>query len=426
MDYWNLCGSCVPEAGCKPGVIRYILWQARIRVDADLIIRRSTGDADTVMRSRHSTSLPSILFILGAVSVSVATEPEPTQAEQPALTVPATSATVEKIMERAVQNIALRYNLNEGQKQLTGELMRTEVNKFLLEHEDEVWPVIRDLLASQLNGPPGDVEQVKRIGKVAKPLSDLAEEAIFRANKEWRKILTDDQKRVHDFDMAEMKKTFDKMDENFDAWAEGKPKDADIIPKQDLRHQPSRPTRPAEKSPRDYQSIDVVWGIDTLFDTFVEEFIKDCRLDESQIETARSILKEFKAKANDIKNAKKHESAKLDADQKKALDAHDRAKLKEIETARKALLRPVYDLFAQMEERLKGLLTSVQLERCARKNKDTERKRERKPKPVDPDEIRVPGNVECILDAFDYGEKDPKVALPDKDLGEDGDIPLCH
>jgi len=423
MDYWNLCGSCVPEAGCKPGVIRYILWQARIKVDADLIFRRSTGDTDTVMRSRHSTSLSSVLFILGAVSVSVATEPEPTQAEQPALTVPATSATVEKIMERAVQNIALRYNLNEGQKQLTGELMKTEVNKFLLEHEDEVWPVIRDLLASQLGGkPPENIDEVKRIGKAAKPLADLAEDAIFRANKEWRKILTDDQKKVHDFDMAEMEKTFRQIEENFGAWAEGKPKDAPIFPQPDIRQQPPRPTRPAEKSPREYQSIDVVWGIDTLFDTFVEEFIKDCRLDESQIDTARSILKEFKAKANDIKNAKKHESAKLDADQKKALDEHDRKTLKEIEAARKALLRPVYELFAQMEERLKGLLTSVQLERYALKNKDTERKRVRKPEPVtkaEPDsesEKSVPKKTVPSKTPVDAPE--PEKTTPQEDSGE--------
>ena len=132
------------------------------------------------------------------------------------------AATIEKIMDRAVQNIARRYNLNESQTRRTDELMKFEVNKFLLEHEDEVWPVIRDLLAAQLGAkPPDAAEERKRIGSAAGPLARLAEDAILRANEEWRKMLSDEQKKMHDFDMAQMEKQFKQINENFEKWAGG-------------------------------------------------------------------------------------------------------------------------------------------------------------------------------------------------------------
>ena len=319
------------------------------------------------MRLRHRTDLLAVFMVFIAAPLCFAEDPEPTEAKQQELKVPSSptaTATIEQILDRAVQNIARRYNLNAAQTQFTKEIMKMEVNKFLLEHEDEVWPVIRDLLSAQaLGGPPDDLDLMKRIGKAAGPLARKAQEAILRANAEWRKILTDEQKELHDYDLAEMDKNFEGIHGRLQSWAEGKRTEEGIFPPPEPPGQsPRRPRKPPEK-PLPERPAEVPVNIPTLFDTRVEEFIKDYQLDESQIDTARSILKEFKAKANDIKNAKKHEFAKLAGDQRKAIDEHNRPKLKEVEAARKKLLEPVYELFAQMEERLRGLLTSQQLER---------------------------------------------------------------
>ncbi len=316
----------------------------------------------------HPEFFAALVVLIGA-PLCLAVDPQPTETKQKRLTIPtspAATATIEQILETAVRNIARRYNLNAAQTAHTDEMMKTEVHKFLLEHEDVVWPVIRDLLSAQaLGGPPDDVELMKRIGKAAGPLARLAQEAIYRANDEWRKILTDEQKELHDYDLEEMSKNFEGIHGRMQSWTEGKSTEQGLFPPPEpVGKGPRRPRKPPERAIPEGPA-DVLVNIPTLFDTFVEAFITDYQLDESQIETARSILKEFKAKANGIKNAKKHEFAKLAGEQRKAIEDRNRAKLKKVEAARKKLLEPVYELFAQMEGRLRGLLTSRQLERYA-------------------------------------------------------------
>ncbi len=272
-----------------------------------------------------------------------------------------TSATVEKIMEDAVRNISRRYNLNDEQTSETQKLMKREVNRFLKEHEAEVWPLIRDLLAAQLGGkPPENGEEVKRIGKSARPLAALAKDAILKANEEWRMYLTPDQKITHDYDVAEIEKTFAQIDKNFSDWSSGKPTEAGLFPPpppSDLS--PPRPKKPAAGLPKPEVET---FRVD-IFDTYVEQFIKDYQLDEGQIDSARSILKEFKVKANDFNAAKQEELSKIRAEQVAAMVARDRDKMAGVEAARKKVLEPVHALFGEMQGRLKGLLTTTQVER---------------------------------------------------------------
>ncbi|MCH9001557.1 MAG: hypothetical protein IIC02_03200 [Planctomycetes bacterium] len=101
-------------------------------------------------------------------------------------------------------------------------------------------------------------------------------------------------------------------------------------------------------------------------------FIKDYELDAAQIETARSILKEIKAKARDFQANKKKAFAEIEKERNRAIAEKDAKKRREADAKRKKLIEPVYKLFADMEGRLKGLLTTVQVERFNAKAKDGE------------------------------------------------------
>jgi len=270
------------------------------------------------------------------------------------------SATVEKIMEQAVKNIARRYNLNEAQVAETDKLMKREVQKFLKDNEATVWPVIRDLIAAQFGGKPPESAEAMRIGKAAQPLVELAKDAIYRSNEEWRMYLNADQKVMHDYDLAEMDKQFKRIEKNFGDWSGGTPTDAGLFPpppQEDLS--PPRPPKPNPGLPDPEVEIFRI----SIFATFVEEFIKENQLNQGQIDSARSILKEYEAKANDFKKTKKEELSKVASAQRVALEARDRTKMAAAEADRKKLLEPVQALIGEMEDRLKGLLTSPQLER---------------------------------------------------------------
>ncbi|MEK6677304.1 MAG: hypothetical protein AABZ47_16840 [Planctomycetota bacterium] len=309
-------------------------------------------------------------FFIGSLAIAPAafTQDAP-QTFQP------TEATIEKIMDQAVQNIKRRYNLNEDQARKTTEIMKNGVRKFLKDHEKEVWPAIRDLLSIQLNGkPPTDRELIMRIGKVARPLAKLAEQAIYEANAEWRQFLTEEQKRTHDFDLAEMRKTFSKIHANFESWESGTPTDTPILPPPEgTELSPPRPKLPSAGLPDpivENRKIDL-----NVFDAIAEKFIKDYEPDETQLGTIRSIRDEYKAKADDFQTKHSQQLAEIAT---KLADAQTRKDHKERDKAdaeRKKLLEPFHLLVDQMETRLKSLLTTAQIERFAQKTRDAENKK---------------------------------------------------
>lgn len=290
----------------------------------------------------------------------------------------ASSATVDAIMETAVRNIGRRYNLNQAQLEKTHELMKREVYKFLQEHEDRVWPLIRDLLQAQLgNKPPENMEDVMRIGKGASPLAKLAEEAIIRANEEWRNCLTAEQRVTHDYDMKEMRKTFESINENFDRWAEGKPTGKSIFPKPQMADAgPRRPPKPPAGLPD--PAIETIGETPMFFVTYVNEFIAKYELDPGQVNAARSILAEYKDQVAKFRANNFEELAAVTRDLLAGQKARDRKVIAEVEGRRKELLKPVYAIFDEMDGRLHGLLRSAQRERFA----DSEGARAEKDKPV--------------------------------------------
>lgn len=286
-----------------------------------------------------------------------------------------TQATFEMIMNEAVKNIAKRYNLNEAQKQKTDEIMKRDVNKFLKEHEEQVWPIIRDLMANGFQ-PPSNPEDLKRIGQAAAPLVKKAQKAILDGNEEWRQYLTPEQKKMHDFDLAEMDKQFTEAEKNIKGWTEGKA-GGGLFPQPSMAKSPPTPSLPAPGLPKQAPPPEPELEIfvkDSIFDTYVADFIKQYELDPAQIDAARSILAEFKLKAADFKESNRAELTRIATENKAAMESKDRERIAKAEAERKKLLEPAYVLFGQMDERLKALLTSSQLERYSSKKPEGQKK----------------------------------------------------
>jgi hypothetical protein len=286
------------------------------------------------------------------------TQPKENEAK-PALEI--TQATAEMIMNEAVKNIAKRYNLNEAQRQKTDDIMKRDVNKFLKDHEAQVWPIIREFMSGGFQ-PPSDPEDVKRLGRAAAPLLKDAQKAILDGNREWRQYLTPEQQKMHDFDLAEMDKQFVEAEKNLQAWAEGRPRGG-LFPAPSLDRSPPTPPMPKPGLPQPPAPPEPqveIFVRESLFDTYVEDFIKQYELDPAQIESARSILAEYKQKAGAFKEANRAELTKVAYEHKAAVEGNDRERIAQAEAERKRLLQPAYEMFGAMDERLKALLTTAQ------------------------------------------------------------------
>lgn len=321
-----------------------------------------------------------MLFVTTGLSVFAQTgdgkqapkkEPAPANGLNLQPSVAQSMATVERMVEAASKGVAARYNLNEAQRQATEEIMKRDVQKFLKDHEAEVWPLIRDLLKYQLGGkPPSDPEEIKRLGKSCLPFVKLAEKAIIDGNMEWReRVLTEAQKRTHDYDLEQMKGTFRTIERNFSDWEQGRVTGKSLFPQQDPRQGPPTPPRPDREGLPDPVTEKIV-SVDTIFDTIVENFIKDYSLDEGQVVSARSILREYKDKAADFKNSNKDVLARLTKDLNDAREQRNEKKYVETEAEFRKVTQPVSEMVISMESRLRGLLTSVQMEKYNANNRD--------------------------------------------------------
>lgn len=345
--------------------------------------------SDTRLRLFRPFLLAAAILTIAPVSVPAFQNALPDESE---LGLPPEFPTVEKIMDQAVRNIGVRYNLNAAQLESTGDLMRSRVKGFLREHHDEIWPVIRDLIAAQLDGgPPSDKAKVMRIGRAARPLAALAYDAIVTANEEWAEILTEEQLRMHRFDMGEMGKTFDVIDSNLRSWEQGTPSDKSVFPApQYYPNEPKRPIKPGDGIPKQRVKATttdaMVVPFDVgLFEARVDQFIGEYGLDEAQVVKARSIQRDFEARGQRHLDANRDALAVATAAKKKAKIDKDRKTGAKADAKLKELRQPLLDLLAKMDARLNTLLTKVQVKQHEGKKAKADKPVKKKPAASKPD-----------------------------------------
>lgn len=271
---------------------------------------------------------------------------------------------VDSMILQAADNVSRRYNLSPQQTEFTRKMFQEKVTRFLEENQEQIWPLVRDLARYQLTGAPPDESTARRIGGSALPIVEKAKKAILDANREWGGILTEEQKRLHEYDLREMEGTFKKVAQNFQEWESGIPKQNPIFPPHTPKDdEPPMPNRPPEKyteGGRKWTNQQNAWA------KYVGDFIRKYNLDPGQREAAQSILRELKERAGKHRDAKQKEYAELDQRLKEAFDSGDLKRIAMVERDETALNKPVKeDMFNELRERLDKIPTDAQKERFA-------------------------------------------------------------
>ena len=313
------------------------------------------------------------LAVLLAVAVSMAS---PVVAEEPedARQEVARLWNVDSMMWQAAENISRRYNLNADQRAKTHELLTTEVTEFLEEH-DNIWPLVRDLARYQMSGKEPEGEVDRRIGATALPLMKEVREAILEGNARWREILTEEQKKMHDWDLRDMEKTFAKMEANFGAMTQGAAVKQGLFPPPNKDEpQPARPRKPRTdfKAPNVPGPASRERPQEEWWDSYVQEFIRRFELDDAQSEAALSVLRECKSRARTYRQSREKDFAQAGERLRQARSAGQppevqKAKIRIWTQIEKGLNKPIVDLFQELKDRLDRIPTDAQKERERRK-----------------------------------------------------------
>ena len=273
---------------------------------------------------------------------------------------------VDDMIRQAAENVSRRYNLNPYQTQFTEDMMVKRVTRFLNEHEDEIWPIIRDMARYRNPRNRMDARTARRLGKAIKPIFVEAQKAILDANGEWRDILSDEQKKLHDHDLAEMDKTFGDMDDRFANWSRGQVgTHQGIFPPKREDKPPVNPKMPTKISADRVISGSLEW-----WDGYVESFIKNYELDAGQIATARSILKELKGRAAAYQETHKDDFARVEGELAAARKANDPDKINRAEQEFRKLKSFMEPLFEELKTRLAKIPRPAQRQKFESKIKD--------------------------------------------------------
>ena len=290
---------------------------------------------------------------------------------------------VDAMVGQASNNIIRRYNLNEKQAAKTRDMLKAGVDKFLRENQEEIWPLLRELWEFQIKGELPDPVVSKRIGARVRPLLVAAQKAILEGNEIWGEFLSEEQRRLHEFDLNEMRSTLGKMDENFKNWEAGEPVLQPIFPRHvKKKDEPKRPKRPTPGPVIDKEPFKKHLGDsqDTWlagYRSYTERFVKDYGLDDTQVEAAMSILREIEARGTAHVASVKNEEAAISKQRESAWDKADWKKYRQLRMASEALNAPLTEFFSELTTRLDTIPTEAQRQafrKSLKSNKDPETK----------------------------------------------------
>lgn len=267
---------------------------------------------------------------------------------------------VQQMMEDAVLQISRRYNLNKAQENYTRMLLVGRVREFLDKHEKDVRELLKESIDLRLHPEKGTPEVYQRWAERAEPIYEAARKAILEGNDEWREILNEEQKRLHDQDLSQMKDNFTQVNQVIVDWKAGKGPSIG----RGAQAPGSVSTQP---TPVEHRFIEDNWL------AYVATFIQAYQLDEKQANAAKAkVYAEFFGKAKAHRERYKDEFAKIEAELKSpSKDPNKPTKPPELFRRKGELEKPIQKMFVEMDERLNELLRSEQ-----RTNVDKEKKRQ--------------------------------------------------
>ena len=363
---------------------------------------------------------------------------------------------IDALIDNHVRLLARRYDLSDEQFAFTEEFLRQSADLFLERNQDVMNGLIDELFDVRAGGDVSP-EELMAWGKRALPLYQEAKLMIIEGNSEWREILTDEQKTIHDEDLELMYRNIATTEEQLGRIVtgqmaveelrglvpSGRPPRPDPRDLKDPRPAPGEPVtsktpdrpgtgttpqRPREKptgrgherggqaggtrssgdrtSGRGATSAPTSTEFESEWEKYVREFIEKYKLDDAQSQRAWSILKSCQEQAAKHMKKRKTQLERLDKKIKtlsepSAKEKGQREELAKLKERRGKLLEPVGRIFeGRLKPRLEKLPTRAQREAAEKapqagaKKPERTGKRIRRPKPRTPPESPKPDDSE--------------------------------
>jgi hypothetical protein len=230
------------------------------------------------------------------------------------------------------------------------------VTAFLEKHEPEVRELLKESIDLRVGKKAGTPQAYASWAIRAAPLYAEAQNAILEGNQEWRDILTDEQKKLHDSDLTQMRSNFQNVDRLLEGWKDGK---GNAMLAQTGRNIQSGGTTTQQGRVSDPQAPVERRQVEDNWLAYVNKFIQTYKLDDKQAISAKDkIYKDIRDEVVKYREKKKEEFAALDAE---VLAPKPKLKPAEISQRRQELEKPIQEKFVLLDSRLRQLVDRKQI-----------------------------------------------------------------
>jgi hypothetical protein len=114
---------------------------------------------------------------------------------------------IDALIDNYARLLARKYDLNDEQDTYTQTFLRDKAYQFLDQHREELFALVDEMFAVRRGGEITQ-EEIMAWGLRAQPLFDDARQLIVEGNREWRGVLNEEQKLIHDRDLELMYDSF--------------------------------------------------------------------------------------------------------------------------------------------------------------------------------------------------------------------------
>ena len=156
---------------------------------------------------------------------------------------------IDLLLDNYANFLARKYDLTDDQDAYTRQMLRERAYGFLDEHEGDLRDLVDRLFEVRTGGAMDDHELVEWGARVT-PIYEKARDIIVQGNTDWREILSESQKRIHDEDLKLMYNSFKTTEEQIDRIVSGQMTVDEFRNPRRFRSQPrSRTTPPRPTDP---------------------------------------------------------------------------------------------------------------------------------------------------------------------------------
>lgn len=180
--------------------------------------------------------------LVGAISASVA------PAQERGGPADAILGNLDGLIDNYAMLLVRKYDLDDRQTDYTKQLLRARTKDFFSRHESEVRELM-DQLFSARAGTNLTQEDLMNWGRRVSPLFEEAKHVIVESNDQWRQVLNEEQRRIHDKDLALMAESFESTGYQLDRIVTGEMTIEEFRNPMRLTR-PARPSSPAPAAPQ--------------------------------------------------------------------------------------------------------------------------------------------------------------------------------